>query len=83
LAGGEQSETPVTPKVVLSYQITDLAAKPRRISLLRASLARDHSLISPMVRRQPIHSPCASNRQMSMQGDGTGASINACSTIAE
>jgi hypothetical protein len=72
---------------------TGLAANPRKISRLRASLARDHSLISPMVRRQPMHSPCASRRQMSMQGESTGVpagasslnalSLNVSSTIAE
>jgi hypothetical protein len=70
-----------------------LSASRRKISLLRASLARDHSRISPMVRRQPMHSPCASSRQMSMQGEATGAyicgsslkvlSLNASSTTAE
>jgi hypothetical protein len=53
----------------LNYGFVVRSANARNISRRRASLAAGHSEISPMVRRQPMHNPRASSRQISMQGD--------------
>jgi hypothetical protein len=46
----------------------------RSISRRRAPLAAGHSEISSMLRRQPMHQPRASSRQMSTQGEATAQS---------
>ena len=53
----------------LNYGFGVRSANARNISRRRASLAAGHSEISLMVRRQPMHNPRVSSRQISMQGD--------------